>query len=434
MKFDLTIFKERTVFLAPYNNLTIKIYDLFIQNNLKIEGFFDLNKSGENIHSYDENLYYDFIIINSPNYFFKILNNFDLEKVFLIINDSFISYKGYLNYLLNKKHIMNFDIAFLPHNKAHLLDMLPIIYRLKKFKYSVVIINNEFYYKNIERNSIIEKIKDIDILPLELFVLNKVPVKSFVCMNDWESIYTKDLINYYNSMNIPTIGIVEGITDFNDSDYGVNREVYQRVKYVFVTGNNDIKYLTNKEVFKIGIPKLRNLWKLKIKFPVIPLIVINLSFVALTYNNYSLSWLKEVIVVCSKLGLKYIISQHPSDKTDLSEFNVSRKDIYSTIKEGSLVISRFSTVLLESVAMGKPAVYFKPPMETVTLYDNNEEAFSIARNHKELEQAIKYELSNFKNVRERAKSFLDKQCSISSKYLPETLAARYIKLILKQYQ
>lgn len=434
MNFDFQLFKNKIIYLAPYNDLTIKMYDLFIENNIKIEGFFDLKKSEKNVHSYDENLYYDFVIINSPNYFLKILQNFEKEKIFLLQDDILIDYKSYLNSILNEKKTKHYDIAFLPHNKAHLLDMLPIIYKLKESKYSIVIINDNLYYKNLERNFIIEKIKDIDILALELFVLQVIPIGAFICMNDWEVRYTKDLITYYNAKDIPTIGIIEGITDFNDSDYVLKRNAYQNVRYVLTTGDNDKEYLKNKKNFKIGIPKLRKLWKSKIEYPLNIIVVINLSFLGLPYNNYSLSWLKEVINVCSKLGLNYIISQHPSDKTDLTEFNVSKKDIYSTIKEGSLVISRFSTVLLESVAMGKPAVYFKPPMETVTLYDNNEGAFSIAKNILELENAIKYELMNFKNVRERAKSFLDKQCNISSKVLPETLAARYIKSILKRYQ
>jgi CDP-glycerol glycerophosphotransferase (TagB/SpsB family) len=174
------------------------------------------------------------------------------------------------------------------------------------------------------------------------------------------------------------------------------------------------------------------MYREKVFFPKKLLIVINLSFVALKYNNEGERWLENVVNICNELNIKYIISQHPNDKTDTSKYNVTNSTIYQAIKQSSLLISRFSTTILEALVIGKPAVYYKPHNETTKLYDNNYGAFSVVSSKEALKKAVLYELQHINNIRQRANKFLDMQCNINSKIEPSKLASNYIEEILNK--
>lgn len=410
--------KNKTIYLSPYNNITLALKEKL---DIDIKGYIDNYKTGSDIYKSNEVDDYDYIIINSPNYWYEISNNLDKNKVILSKNTTLISYNDYFNQLNKQK--FNCDVIFYPHNNAHILDMIPIINKLRNSGKEVMILETSLNQQLLKKHNL----KSISI---DYLYFNLIKYKSFICFNDWDSI-AKKIVTLSNQRKIKTIGIVEGITDFEDIDYVKFRNVYQNVSYVLLTGKNDKKYLKNKQTYIIGIPKLKHLLNQKISFPKKQLVVINLSFVALTYNDESFRWLCDVISVCKQLRLSYVISQHPSDKTILKPYHkISNKTIYEAIKNGSIVISRFSTVLLESVALGKPAVYYKPKSEKIKLYDNVFGAFGKAINKRELKHQILNELNNKKNVRQRAKKFLDFQCNICEKKPPESLAAKAIENIL----
>jgi len=427
---DLNFLSEKRVYLAPYNDLTIQLSS-FIPHFL---GFVDNTKVGINILKPTEIIEYDYIIIYSPAYWIEISKDFNLNKILLKFKHNLFTYYEYLNYLHELKTQNCYDIVFLAHNKAHALDIIPIINSLKTYNFKIATVNITNHYQDEGAHILLKNLQEVDYIEIDLLKVNIVTTKLFICLNDWEKGLANYLVQYYNLKNIPTIGIVEGITDFEDSDYKCKRNPYHTVEYIFVTGRNDLKYLKNKKTFIVGIPKILPLVQSKISFPNKILIVINLSFVALTYNDESIFWLEDVVSICNELQLDYTISQHPSDKTNLKNYNVTQKTIYEAIESGTLLISRFSTTILESITLGKPAVYYKPKKETITLYDNNNNAFSIATNKNELKEKIIYELNNKHTIRQRSNQFLDNQCNINEKEKPEILATRYIIEILKQHQ
>ncbi|WP_044419404.1 hypothetical protein [Halarcobacter anaerophilus] len=422
---NLNILKKKTIFLAPYNDLTQSLYEL-IKGYCNIIGYIDNFKAdtNNNIFTSKENLLeYDYIIIHSPNFWIEILKEFPIKKVLLLKNNTLINIEEYKKSLISYKNTA--EVLFYPHNQAHTLDMIPIIEELKKFGIKTIVIKSNLNKKFVDKISTLEKV-DIDVVFTDL-----IDYKIFICFVDWHEL-GPILVDFSHKRNKSTIGIVEGVTDFKDSDYKLKRNAYGRVKYIFATGENDLKYLKNKKSFVVGIPKMKKQLNEKIYFPPKTLVIINLSFVALNYNDDSIYWLEDIVNTCESLKLNYLISQHPSDKTDLTNFiNITDLSIYDAIKIGTIIISRFSTVILESLAYGKPVVYYKPKKETNTLFNNNFNSFSIANNKKELKKAILYELSQKDTIREKSNLFLHKQCNINSKDNSSYLAAKYIKKILE---
>jgi len=422
---------DKKIYISPYNDIALNLKKNLENKNISISGYIDNNKIGHDIFKQSEVSEYDYIVINSPNYWLEIAQNIKDKSKIILFFSKFYSYHEYLDTLKQQANSKSYDIIFMPHNKAHTLDMIPIVNTLKKdTNYRIAFANIKDRYHN--EGAYDEIIKtSIDIVPIDSLKLNIVKTDIFIAMNTWEKRLVKPLIQHYNNQNILTIGIVEGITDFTDVDYKTDREAYQNVKYVLATGKNDLKYLKNKQNFVIGIPKMINLWKKDVvHFPNETLVVINLSFLSLQYNDYGKIWIKNVVEVCNELRLKYIISKHPNDVTDVTNYNVTNKTIYEILNEGTLLISRFSTTILESIALGKPVVYFKPQPEKTKLYDNNYGAFSIAKDRDELKEKILYELENKYNVRQRANKFLDEQCNINEPIKPEILASKYITEII----
>jgi hypothetical protein len=428
----LKYLKNKRIYLSPYNDLSIKLNEKLKLLGIEILGFVDSYKSGKDIYKKEQIVEYDYVIVSSGVHWHKISTSFDKNKT-IISNQDLSLFTLYPKYMKSLKKYSNnsYDILFMPHNKAHTLDMIPIARELQvTTSYNIAFIDIKDRYDN--EGAYIEILKsNIPYIPIDVVKLGFVKLKLFICMNDWEQSIAYPLVIELNKKSITTLGIVEGITDFTDVDYRRDRNAYQTVEYVLTTGRNDLKYLKDKRTSVMGIPKIRPLWnKQKKHFPKQTLIVINLSFLALSYNEYGTIWLKNVVEACKDLNLSYIISKHPNDTTDTKNFNVTNKTIYEILDEGSLLISRFSTTILESIALGKPAVYFKPQPEKTTLYDNNFEAFSIAHDKQELKEKILYELEHKDNVRERANKFLDLQCNINETEKPEILAAHFIQTIL----
>jgi hypothetical protein len=137
-------------------------------------------------------------------------------------------------------------------------------------------------------------------------------------------------------------------------------------------------------------------------------------------------FVESAVRACEELRLKYVISQHPADKGDLSHFNVGSESIYDLLTQGSILISRFSTTILEALAMGRPVVYHNPIDERVPKFMQPLGAFSKSRSVDTLKRAITHELglvAQGVDIRQRASLFLHLHCNTATDYEPAALAA-----------
>jgi hypothetical protein len=121
------------------------------------------------------------------------------------------------------------------------------------------------------------------------------------------------------------------------------------------------------------------------------------------------------------------------DLADLSDYKVTDKNMYDTIREGSIFISRFSGAIIESLAMGKPCVYHNPHNEQVVKFQEPLGAYSISDSAESLAEAIKYELerSSKTPVREYSRKFMELHANIHSEKEPEELITETIMKLIK---
>lgn len=427
MLLSVSLFFNKTVYLTPYNDLTIEMNTL-IPN---VVGFIDNTKVGDNIFKPNEIIDYDYVIINS-RFWYEISQQFDLDKVILSNNLKnkldLRSYKDYVNTLVNPEIVNKFDIVFFAYNKSNVYDASLVIRELNRFNYNSAIVVTDYANQKNANSGLLE---NNDINTIHISLLRFINFKALVCSVDW---IDRDLIKFFQKRDIYTIGLVDGIEDFEDSDYSCSRQAYQTVEFVLTCGKNDINFLLNKKdkCSIIGLPKMYDMWNSNVEFPEKIMVMINVNFTYGTFEDKRDLWLNEVVMACKMLNLDYIISQHHADRGDLSNFNLSTDNIYDTIKKSSVVISRFSTVISESLALGKPVVYHNPHNEKVKLYKNPRNAFSISTDTNSLVEKIKFELGRISNVRQRAVEFLDNQFNITSLEKPAIMAAKKINKIITE--
>jgi hypothetical protein len=427
-KFEM--FVDKKIFLAPMNNLTIRFQERLIDRGIKINGFFDLCKSGPNVFSYDSDVQVDFVLVNSPNYWQEIASNFPSHKVFLYqrFKDDFISLAEYLQ--LIKKNL-SYDVLFLPFNRSNVIDLSMVSRELSKLGLSSALIDIS---GDKDSNVALGLRENNDVATVSRDSLENVKRSALVASIDWEKSFGRPLIEKDRQRGIVTVGIVDGIEDFEDADYAVKRNAYKTVEYVLTMGKDDQTHLQDKieKTNVIGLPKLFLLYREPVSFPLKDLIVINVNFTYGSHEDKRDDWLEQVIQACKQLAIDYTISQHHADTGNMDKQSLSSFNAYDSLRRGSLLISRFSTLVLESLALGKPVVYFNPHGEKVGLYKEPLGAFSVANNVAELVKMISSELLKKHDVRERSRMFLDNKCSVSHTVPPAKLAAYRIKNLLEE--
>lgn len=310
-----------------------------------------------------------------------------------------------------KKHL--FDIVFLPQNLYHTKTMLILAQELKKNNINSCFINpgksiSKYNYMN---NIFFDlKIKQkFKVFAPETILNNEILYSTVFCMNDWDKEFTNLIVNNANKINKKSVALIEGINDFNDVDTGRKRYAYKSVKYLLLSGEDDMNYFKNEKIecHIVGIPRLELIKKDKSSNSNITnCVLINLNFSYNVLTNFAEDWLNKVVYICKEMNLNYLISKHPFDSTNTKEL-VSSEDLYTLIKKSSLVISRFSSVILESLALNTPVVYFNPEnMEKVEKFLQPKGAYSLATNSEELKKAVEFELNSGLDTKSRAMPFL----------------------------
>ncbi|MCK5677865.1 MAG: glycosyltransferase family 2 protein [Flavobacteriaceae bacterium] len=341
--------------------------------------------------------------------------------------------KTFMGLFLEKYKTYKYDVIFLPHKDYQVWTMGLIARELKKLGLSSCMMDLTDHYKDEGSRKEAEKFPDIPFKDLQLMKDNRLTYNALICMNDWDKKVVHPLIVKAKQNKKKTIGIIEGINDFYDADIKWERHAYQTVEYLFMTGEHDRQFFENKKnkAFVIGIPRLRELMLEEAKFPQKPLAVINVNFSYGVLEEQRDFWLDTVIEGCKKANIDYIITHHPADRADLSQYNVSAENMYDTIRNGSISISRFGSIILESIAMGKPSIYHNPHNEKVNKFQDPMGAYSLSFDSDSLADAIIYELSLDVDYRERANKFLDHHCNINSEKSSALLSAEKIQNILK---
>ena len=285
------------------------------------------------------------------------------------------------------------DVVFIPHKKYHTQSFEILFPYLRDLGLSYLIVDISVPYR--DENARIEGVDEI-MMSYNEFVFSRIVPRSIVCMNDWDTV-VKPLIKKANSHGIPTIGIVEGVQDYHDLDTGKKRNPYCEVSNVFLPGSFDRRYFigSKQNLFDIGVQRLEGLAQYaesrKQRQPnKQKTAVLNVNFSYGVMVDKRDQWVKDVVDACAKTGYRLLVSQHPQDDGDFSEYEIDKRPLYNLLVEADIFISRFSGAILESLVIGCPVIYFNGHGEKIDKFYDSLEAYAVAENFGELILALSH--------------------------------------------
>lgn len=250
---------------------------------------------------------------------------------------------------------------------------------------------------------------------------------AFIFMNDLT--YTKRLILENFGFGVPTFGFYEGINDDWNLDRKLDRRPYRSVDFLLLPGIYQCGFYEDRECRVVGLPNVRALLSKPYVAPRKRRAVINVNFTYGVLEDRRDEYVSTAVQACTEFGLDYIITQHPADKANLSAYNVAKSRVYDLLDEGTVLISRFSTTILEGLAIGRPAIYHNPIGEKVPKFHQPLGAYSVSDSVESLKDALRRELEFVDaggDVRARAALFLHFHSNSGVKDEPDELAAKAI--------
>jgi len=243
--------------------------------------------------------------------------------------------------------------------------------------------DNQKIFLNPYRNEGAKRLLENENLPFEnLRVVKNIdqPFSGILVGNDWGRV-ERTLINKFRIKSKPSYCLQESVVDFGGP---VHRMEF--CDFPFIQGLSTIKHLDRELYFLTGNPRYDKYQPT----PIINenLVLINVNFTYGIYENIREDWVKSVVNACESEEFDYMITQHPRDQGNLSRYKVIKSDatkIYDQLKSSTILITRFSSLIHESLAMGRIVIYFNPHNE-VMFYDfePDEEHLFIAHSADEL--------------------------------------------------
>ncbi len=226
-----------------------------------------------------------------------------------------------------------------------------------------------------------------------------------VLYNDWTKAAIR-IIAQCHRLKIPVICIQESSIDFGDS--------FKRMQYaddVIIQGIRSATLLPRKHFFLAGNPRYE---VLTVKKKPAEYVLVNCNFTYGIFEEVRKSWLDDVISTLDELGIEYFISQHPRDTGDLSDYKKhvksSGSSVTKQIDKAGLLITRFSSLIHESLTRGVPVVYYNPHDEKMFYeFGFNPEFLVMARNKNALKNSIS-ELYEKDIISKALESYLTVHC------------------------
>ncbi len=244
--------------------------------------------------------------------------------------------------------------------------------------------------KNTEKADTFFESKKIEYKTYSYSILKSIHPDVFLLLNDWSK-EAQRIIAHCHLLKIPVVCLQESVIDFGD-----HFKRMQHADEVFVQGSQTVIDLKRNSYYITGNPRYENI------NPVVNKgenVLINCNFTYGIFEDKRESWLDDIHQTLLKENLEYVISQHPRDTGNLSKYkkviSSSSASISQQLEDSNLLITRFSSLIHESLAMGIPVIYYNPHGETMQYdFEFDGKILQLARSRKELEACV----LNFKNL------------------------------------
>ena len=272
-------------------------------------------------------------------------------------------------------------IALLASNDTHVNFMLPIASALGNVLFLVPDRRNkdEAAIARLEKAGV--PYVEVNYHATELPILDDRNVGIVFCGADWTSefIAVKRCIG---ARSIVTVALQEGPQDwhmrFRHNGVIKVQNHYRNADVLCAQGAVTLQLIRPKFMVITGNPKIDSFTDKKNNGS--PRVFINCNFTYINtkpkYENNREMWLAQAVKACEKLNLPYVISQHPRDDGDIQDPNLiaSHADIVADqLKQCSIVISRFSSISYEALALGLESVYFNPHLEPMATFNSEKD-------------------------------------------------------------
>jgi len=329
-----------------------------------------------------------------------------------------------------KRVVVRKKIAFYPSNDTIMHSFVTIIKALlKDTRPKITVFLPKRDKENAASALYFINQDDISILKANLYNFLKNKPDILILGNDWAN-DSKYLMLICRLLNIPTICIQESVIDFQGNKFRM-----QWADNVILQGISTLKHLNRKECFIAGNPRYENL---KItNLPNIHNVLINCNFTYGIFEEVRETWLSDITDELKLSGINYFISQHPRDTGKIQKYgkviNSSASSIHDQIIQSSIIITRFSSIVHEAIAMGRFVIYYNPHGESMYYdFEYNHEFLFYATNKTELKNCISKclnkqlpQLSALNYLRIHIRPFKEKPSSVIANILQnEDLSTR----------
>ncbi len=219
--------------------------------------------------------------------------------------------------------------------------------------------------------------------------------------NDWG--VPRPLVEAARAAHVPTIGWVEGVQDFADVDTGRARHAYRSVDHVLSLGAYDAAQLAGADVTPVGSQRLWAAWHGPPTTGVGP-IVANVNFTYGVLEHARRPWVDDVLAAAQ--GHELVLSRHPADRGRHGRRFESKRPVEELLRAAPRLVTRFSTLAYEALALGVELVYHNPHGERVATFADPQGAFTVTATRAELAATLGRPRPEPPDVRARAGAFL----------------------------
>ena len=269
------------------------------------------------------------------------------------------------------------------------------------------------------------------VLAWEPTLPDRSPPAGVVVLNDWGP--TRDLLDCADRHGAVTFAKVEGVQDFADADTGQQRMAYRWARHVLAQGPNDVKALPGRDVHVVGSTRLERIWHGPASNPG-PLdpVLVNFNFTYNVLTEQADAWILSTQGGIADADRDFVVSMHPAQKARYaaSARNVTDQPIRHELTRSAALVSRFSTVIYESMARGVPVIYHNPHGELVPDFQDPRDSFLRSTHQGQLRDAVR-ELAGWQvDYRTRCAAFFADQVDVDPGRTSEARGADVIAGLL----
>lgn len=260
------------------------------------------------------------------------------------------------------------DIVFLPHKDYHVWTIKLLAKALDAAGLKWIVCDISAQYRDEGVRAASEK-HGVPLVGYSNAVLGNYMPRMLVSFNDWDPI-VGSIFDAAQDAGILTAAIVEGVQDYHDADTKRIRHPYRSADYIFLPGEFDVRYFRDsaQKLSVVGVPRIA---ALRAEPPIAPgsrRVLINSNFSYGVLEDARDEWVRAAVAAVLAAGCDPVITRHPADKGVAHPEFVTKDDFYTAARTCGLSVQRFGSGMLETPAMGIPAIYFNPHREQVDKY------------------------------------------------------------------